>query len=159
MSQRASTKHLEITPTLETSAYAADDQLTDVVNFNIAAGKQACTLLSLVVTDKQGQDIPMDLFFFTGTSAPAMTSDVNDAIDFTDAVLAGNYQGSVSIVADDYVATGSAQSAVTKTNIGLGLNPGDGKVYMVAVVRGAVTYAASDLTFKAYFANDVDEAP
>lgn len=153
MSETAKVHVVEVTPTLDTSAYADSDRLGSIEE--IACGNDIghpVTLMNLVVLDKDDQGVAFDILFFN--ESPTVASADNANISITDAELE-KCVGIVSVTADDYADLLSAQVA-TKNNIGLGMKPvsGSGSLYALLVSRGAPTYTASGLVFKYYFAMD-----
>lgn len=142
---------LELTLTLDTSAYADGDVLADtqaLVNAVREGGGRA-ELKSVVVLDEDDQGIALDLVFLaankslgTENSAPSI-SDAN----------ARDIQGKVSIATGDYVDLGGARVA-TKTGIGLMLKSAEGSttLYVAAITRGGTpTYTAAGLKLKLGF--------
>lgn len=141
------------TPTITAGAYSADDALGDEMVLNVgirdSGSADAFVIQSISILDKAKQSIALDLLFFDDTVTPAAD---NAAADFTDAQLASNFLGHVSIVAADYAALND-NSVATKRNVGLQLKQEtggtDAKIYCYAVTRGAPTYAStSDLVIK-----------
>lgn len=150
---RPSSAYVEVTPTLDTLAYADGDRLGSIEEVDVDAenGYHGVKLDSISVTDLSGNGIALDLLFFH--ASPTVASADNAAIDIADAEIV-KFQGHVSLAATDYIATASNKIG-TKSNIGLGLktqqSDSSGKLYVLAVARGAATFAASDLTFKLHF--------
>ena len=164
---------INVTPTLDTSAYASGDRLgsihtisgafrnidrsfdpvtsTDSVNKK----KQGHVILqSITVIDQAKQSQPMTIMFFN--SSPTVASADNAAIDISDAEMIAKCIGVVSFDAT-YLAL-AANSVATKTNIGLLLEQSasatDQNIYAVVVIGGAATYTASSLLFQYGFLQD-----
>lgn len=145
-----------VTPTLDTNAYVTGDRLgaihtlMGVVRSAEANGALGATLQSLTLIDDADQKAAIDLLFFN--SSPTVASADNAAISITDAEME-KCIGRLNIAAADYAtitAGGSGNAVATLRNLGMVLNPGPTStaVYVVAVIRGSATYAASSLTFK-----------
>jgi hypothetical protein len=162
MSSRAATKWFQVDPTLDTNAYAADDRLGAIHELDFGRGKQSATLLGISVIDQAGNNAEIDLFFFDGSAAPTngeVGAD-NAAFSPTDAKIV-DCQGVFKIESTKYADTPNNSIATLKTTDvgGIAVNPQAGKIWVVAVIRGAAaTYAADDLRFNYYFAQDSDEA-
>lgn len=152
---------VEVTPTIDTNAYAAADHLGDLMtidpSFSGIKNGDAYVLQSITIIDQAKQDAAINIFFFD--ASPTITSSDNAALDIGDDEMVDKCLGVVSIVAGDY-ADLSANSVATKTNIGLNLRPldndTDGIVYALLQSQGTPTYAATDdLTIKFHFAADI----
>lgn len=150
----ASTKIVTVTPTLDTNAYASGDRLgtlqtlTGALRQVKAANTNNTALLqSITIIDKAVQSIEMDILFFN--ASPTIASADNAAFDITDAEL-GKCIGWVNVAATDYktVKSGGNSVACVK-NVGLVLTATSGTdIYAIPIIRGAPTYAASDLVFQ-----------
>lgn len=153
MSVSAQVHTVTVTPTLDTSAYAAGDRLGSIMTITAGNnGSHPVTLMDLKVLDKADQGAAFDIMFFN--ALPTVASADNAAISIT-ATEMEKYLGHVSITADLYADFGPTKGAV-KSLIGLGLKPAnqDGIVYALCVSRGTPTYAASSLVLQFYFAMD-----
>ena len=143
---------IEVTPTISTSAYTANDQLGGIMTLAgvSKSGGQVGVLQNVVIVDKAKQSLALDILFFD--ELPTVASSDNAALDITDAEVADKCLGSISIVAGDYVAL-NASSVATKVTGILALRPKkDATIYAVAVTRGTPTYGStSDLVFKFTF--------
>lgn len=149
---------VSVTPTVDTSAYGAGDQLGSemIIDPGITddGAADAYVIQSIVVTDKAKQSASIDLVFFD--DSVTIASD-NAAADFTDAQLVANCLGYVNVgTYSDF----NDNSVGTARNVGLQLKQatagGDGKIYCYAVSRGTPTYVSTtDLTFKFDLAADV----
>jgi hypothetical protein len=138
---------IQVTPTLDTNAYAANDRVGSIMTFTpfIGVERPQFTIQSIVVIDEAKQSIEADLLLFA--ASPTVASADNAAIDITDAQMKANFVGSVTIYAADYKALANS-SCATVRNIGLTLQPdASNSFYGVLVTRGAPTYAAASLTF------------
>lgn len=144
-----------ITPTLETSAYAANDVLFNPTEIDIAQAPTAfgnvptsAVLRSVVMVNYDDTAIDVDLYFFKKNTNDLGT--VNDVIDITEAELKEN--GFLGVVSMDN-AMGTANdffdllSARTQTELGINLpiQSDSGKIYVAGVIRGAQTFAADDI--------------
>jgi hypothetical protein len=146
-------KHVvEVTPTVSTSAYTANDQVGGLMTLDGAApGKGAGTVLnSIVIVDKASQAAEIDLYFFD--ESPTVASSDNAAADVTDAEMVDKCIGHVTVVAGDYAAL-AANSTACVRDIALSLKPrASTTLYCLAVTRGTPTYGStSDLTLKFVF--------
>jgi len=142
---------IRITPTITAGAYSADDALGNEMELDFGVKTigtwDAYTLQSVSLVDKGKQDAEIDVLFFDASVTPA--SD-NAAADFTDAQLAANFLGIVTISGSDYGDLND-NSVATVKNVGLQLRPvdGTGSIYAYAVTRGTPTYTSTtDLVFK-----------
>ena len=144
-------KTVEVTPTLDTSAYATGDHMGTVhtltgVNND---GGQMTYLQGLVIVDRAKQKSALDVFFFD--ASPTVASSDNAAADVSDAEMVDKCIGWVTVAAADYKDL-NANSTATVKDINLPLKPAaSGTVYVLVVSRGSPTYGASDLTFKYTF--------
>jgi hypothetical protein len=149
-------KVVRFTPTLDTSAFTANDLMsTSYTIIDCLPEKGSATMLmSLVVIDADAQGQAIDFLFFN--QLPTVASAVNAAIDISDAEMQAKYLGKVSILAADYSSLAASKEATAK-NIwlllnGRGASAGKGLVattslYMVMVTRsGTPTYTASGIT-------------
>lgn len=142
-------KCVTITPTLETSAYAANDVLFNPQEIDLGGSG---VLRSVVMVNYDDTAIDVDLYFFKKNTNDL--GSVNDAIDISEAELKENgFLGVVQM--DNAMGVDNAfydlLSARTQTELGINLPvQGDsGKIYVAGVIRGAQTFAADDveLTF------------
>jgi hypothetical protein len=138
---------IDFTLTLDTSAYASGDVLSDVAAIANAVrlnGGRAI-LQSVVVIDEDDQGQALDLMFF-GASQSLGT--VNATPSITDAA-ARDFQGIVSIAATDFVDLGGVRVANIK-NIGLFLEAASASrsLYVGSISRGTGTYTASGLKLR-----------
>ena len=149
---------VEVTPTLDTNAHAADDQLTGVMTIatglNESQGSDAYVIQSITITDAAKQSAEIVIFFFD--ESPTVASSKNAALDITDAEMADKCLGYVTVSSYEDL---SASSVGCKLNVGLQLKiktgAANGDVYAVAKINGAATYAASSLVFKFHLAADI----
>lgn len=135
------------TPTIDTNAYSANDQVGGLQTLASAVrtGIGTCILESITILDKAAQSAAIQVLFFN--ASPTIASSNNAAIDITDAEMV-KFIGSVTIAATDYVTTASNSASTTK-NIQLPLAPASGtSLFAVAKTTGTPTYgSASDLIF------------
>lgn len=137
------------TPTLDTSAYAANDRLGSIMTLadNCLMPGKIYVLDDLLIVDAALQSQAIDVLLFD--SLPTIASADNAAINFTDAEALKLF-GSISVLAANYKATVS-NSYVLAANQGLFVSPqsSTGALYALAVCRsGTPTYAASSLQFR-----------
>lgn len=138
---------IDLTASLDTSAYTAADVLFDTQSIASVGRVNAgiVVLQSLFVLDEDDQGAAMDIYFLdantslgTENSAPSI-SDAN----------ARNILGHVSIASADYKDLGGVK-VLTKTGIGLVMKLGAGvtTLYVAGVTGGTPTHTASGLRFK-----------
>ena len=138
---------IDVTPTLDTSAYGAGDVLFDtttIANAVRVAGGRA-ELVSVTVLDEDDQTAAaLDLYFLrsnvslgTFNAAPAIT-DAN----------AREIQGYVSIAITDWKDLGGCKVATVR-NIGLMLEPTSGRdLFVAGITAGTPTQTASGIKIK-----------
>lgn len=134
-----------VTPTLDTNAYADGDLLFNATELAdlFAEDGGAGLIVSVGVQDKADNTaVPMDLVFFD--TAPAAGTK-NNAVAFTDAELAKRV-ATVPVLAADFKDFGGSKCADADIAPKQVRARSDSKSLWVAgVIRGAATYAASDL--------------
>jgi len=139
---------IDITPTMDTSAYASGDVLFDataVPNISTVGGKEAW-LNSVVLIDADDQKAALDLIFL---SANVSVGTANAAPSISDA-NAANFLGRVSIATADYYDLGGVSVAEIK-GIQTMLKAADEATscYVAAVNgTGTPTYTASGLKLR-----------
>lgn len=149
---------IDVTPTLDTSAYGSGDRVGTIHTITGAgpAGFSAAVLESVTVIDKDGQGVALTILFFE--SLPTVASADNAAIDLADA-QAAKCIGHVTIATTDYVATASNTIASKVIASGLPLTPArtgvQETIYAVVKSGGTPTYTASGLTFRYCFRWDI----
>ncbi len=145
---------IDVTPTLDTSAYASGDRLDTAVATIPGVVRRSndfegCVLQSLTVIDSAIQSQAIDILFFD--SLPTVASAANAAIDISDANML-KCIGKFSIAAADFSTVLIAGNSIAcLRNIGLIMKPVAEAVnlYMVLVCRSATpTYAATSLKFR-----------
>lgn len=133
----------------DTTAYTAGDFVgTGILTLANILGADGSMLEAILLTDKSKQSLAIDFLFFA-TACPNSTFVNNGALTIH-AIDILQYLGHVSIVAGDYTALAD-NSAATKRDIRLPLNPTIASIYCVPVARGTPTYAASALQAKFVF--------
>jgi hypothetical protein len=146
---------VEVTPTLDTNAYASGDRLGTLMTLTGVVRHQGfeAVLLDVVVLDKAKQSQALDIYFFR--EAPTIASADNAAIDISDTEME-KCIGRVSIATTDYSAlAGNSEASPAPYNRLLGAVEGKTDIYALAVCRsGTPTYAASSLVFKFKFLQD-----
>jgi hypothetical protein len=153
MGFKVSRTHIaEVTPTLDTSAYATGDHMGTIHTLNSALSNVGTTsiLVNLTITDTANQKAALEVHLFS--ASPTLTSSDNAAIRIADSEVAAYHLGYVSVAATDYVTldatAGNAIAIKTGLNILLKNSAAGTSIYAVVVSRGSPTYAASSLTFK-----------
>lgn len=147
---------LELTPTLDTSAYASGDRLGSIMTLTGAsrATGECTTLIDVAVIDQAKQSQAFDIEFFD--ESPTVASADNAAIDISDSEMADKWQGRVSVATTDYAAFAGNSSASPAASV-KGLKPiaGSKNLFALLVCRsGTPTYAAGSLVIKFKFAQD-----
>lgn len=151
------TKTIAVVPTISTTpAYTSGDQiggimtLTDCVRIDTNTGYGNCELRSIVILDGGLQSAAIDVFFFN--QSPTVTSSDNTAFSLSDANLAAQCIGVVS-VGTTYSASALNSVSSDGRNLGLQLQvPSTATtpttLYAIGVVRGTPTYTTTtDLKF------------
>lgn len=136
---------IEVTPTMDTSAYAAGDVLfneTDVANVARSSGKTV-TLISLCVVDKDDQKQPFDLHFFDRT----VTFGTKNGVPSISDADAAFYMGHVSVAAADYKDLGGVSVASPRIDPKV-IKPNATSLFIAAVTSGTPTHTASGLVLK-----------
>jgi hypothetical protein len=151
----SNTKFIRVTPTIDTAAYTAGDQVGGLQTLTGAvsdAADRSVTLTGLTVIDRDAEGAALRVYFFR--AAPTNSSANNAAYNLSDAEAASLLIGFVDIATGDYVADSGFKMACKSVNIPLISTDQDtelkytGKIYAVATTSGTPTYtAATDLTF------------
>jgi hypothetical protein len=149
---------VEVTPTLDTNAHAADDQLTTVMTIDPgikdSEGSDAYIIQSITIVDAAKQSVETVIFFFD--ESPTIASSQNAALNISDAEMADKCLGYATVSSYEDL---SANSVGCARNVGLQLKmktgATNGAVYAVAKTNGTPTYAANSLTFKFHLAADL----
>ena len=139
---------VEVTPVLDTSAYAADDNLCAVqtIPTSTANGNDTTELSSLTITSGISTAVALVVYVFDRTVTLAAA---NAAFTLTDADMKF-CQAVISIATGDWVVgqTGG-NTVVMKNNLDIHLKPNAGQNLFFAVkINTIATYAVSDLVFK-----------
>lgn len=145
-------KYYTVTPALDTSAYAAADQMGAVNTItDCGAYTKNLELVGLTVIDKDKEKGAFDILFFR--ASPTVASSDNAALNITDAQMATNFIGHVSILATDYVdISASSIATLPASRLGLRLEMDSDDLYCLLRAASAPTYtAASDLVIKLAF--------
>lgn len=133
---------IRVTPTLDTSAYAAGDCLhVTPITISTDLSTESGVVEAVVVEDKSGQGKNMDVVFFSKLPSTICAA-VNGAYDPADADLVWTIGTSKITQHAVYNDNGVSENTVTK--IPFNTNT----LYAAMVAREAVTYAAADLTLK-----------
>lgn len=135
---------VDVTLSLDTSAYADGDLLADVQKIdNILGQKGSGTIVSVTVIDEDDQGQGFDLFF-TGDDTSWGTE--NSALAVADAQIR-EVQAVVNVASGDYTDLVNGQVAF-KNNINALVKASSDGLYVAAVSRGTGTYTASGLKLK-----------
>lgn len=152
-------KVISITPTLDTAAYAAGDQLGSLQEVAGALADSSGTgkLVSVVVLDKAKQSLALDVLLFR--EQPTVTSVDNAALDLSDTEME-KCIGTIRVATTDYAAL-NVNSVASVKNINLMLHAVKGSnnttgtsLWMILMAQGAPTYAANSLIVKLGIAQD-----
>ena len=150
---------VEVTPTLDTNAYASGDRVGSIHTITGAgpAGFHGAVLESITVIDKDAQGAALKVHFFD--ALPTVASADNAAIDLTDA-QAAKFIATVSIATGDYLATASNKLAFTQPTRAIPMCPSAANgvketLYAVVTTTGSPTYTASGLVFRYTFRWDI----
>ena len=135
---------LEVTFSLDTSAYADGDVLADMQEVTSAVLLSAgqCRIESVIVLDKDDQGEALDIVFM---NASGSLGTENAAVSISDAD-ADQIVGIVEVAAADYVDLVNSQLATKETNIIA--EAAATSLYVGAISRGTGTYTASGITLK-----------
>lgn len=134
---------VQVTPTLDTSAYASGDQVSTLQSVQLMDALYTGELVMITVLDKDKQNSALDLYFFDRSvtlAADQAASSMSDA----DAIFC---IGVVNVLTTDYDNGALNSIATVALNPFMPLIPNgkDGKIFLGIVARGAPTYAASSL--------------
>lgn len=136
-------RRAQVTPTLDTNAYADGDQVGALLTVPIVHPIYASELLTVTVLDKAAQSAALDLFFFDRSVTVAADQ---AAASFSDADMEFCL-GVINIAAGNYDANAANSIATVNPNPCLPLFSSirGSNVYVAIVSRGTPTYAASSL--------------
>lgn len=146
------TRIVDVTPTLDTSAYTAGDVLFATTEIpNVERGEstpQGQTLVAVTLVDKDDEGAAITLYFF-GSNVALGT--INNAPNIADADAAACL-GVVDIATGDYDDLGGVKVAHVR-GINLPMCPASGtSLYVAATCVATPTYtAASDLVLRLHF--------
>ena len=138
---------IQVTPTLDTSAYASGDLLFDatVVTSAVLASGGACELVSVLVLDEDDQGTAIDLYV---TNLSTTWGSLNAAVNISDAVGRG-IQAYVPIAAADFKDLGGCRIAQPRLAQSVGViceASGSANLYVAGVCNsGTPTYTASGI--------------
>ena len=142
-----------VTLTNTLPAYSSGDQIGSLQEIEFFPRElDLAELCSVTVVDKAKQKAAIDLLFFNENITVASTD--NAAADVTDAQMAANCLGKISVAGADYVDLANS-SVATVGNLKTILKNSSAykakqkKLYMLVVSRGTPTYTStSDLTIR-----------
>lgn len=145
-----------VTLTVDTSAYAAGDQVgpasTKLLDLTIPI-QGVTRLVSVKVIDKSKQKAALDIMFFN--SLPTNTTVDNAALDISDTEMVNKFVGLISVATADYkdLANNSVAAVVLPNGMPMRAttntaSPAGKSLWFTVCSRGTPTYtSASDLTF------------
>lgn len=145
----AVSKVVDVTLTVNTSAYASGDLLADAQEIANVFREDGATgvLHSVCLLDKADQGTAIDLYF---TDDSTSWGTENAALGPADGVADGVF-GVVQVVAADYVDLANSQ-IVYKNNLGMIVKGSGTSLYVAAACRsGTPTYAADSITLRLGF--------
>ena len=135
-------RRVQITPTLDTNAYASGDQASTLQTVKILSPTTTGGEIKLItVMDGAKQKSALDLFFFDRSVTVA--SD-NAAASFSDADMVFCL-GVVNVLATDYDDNAANSIATVAVDFPCVSSIASQPIYMAIVSRGAPTYAADSL--------------
>lgn len=140
------TNVIDVTMTLDTSAYASGDVLTDTVELATMFRRHGLTgiIQSVQILDEDNQGQPLDIVFLNSNQSLGTK---NNPINLSDAI-ARTIVGMVKVESTDYFSLGNSQFA-SKNGLGIAVK-GDAitSLYMAMISRGTGTYSASGIRCK-----------
>ena len=144
---------IDVTPTLDTSEFASGDALFNYTEIPLAVrGKSGCSeLINVTVNSKQASATAMEIMFQSNAqSLEAANAEMN--ITAAEGAAAG-FLGWVDLPTSGCLDMGSfiiGMPYLSKPQLPFLLQAAAGStsVYFSAIIKGTVTYAASDLTFR-----------
>jgi len=146
-------KGFEMTPTLDTGAYAVGDVLFATVTLTdaVRANGGTAALHSISVLDKGKVSGDFDLILLASN---VNVGAANAALSMSDAE-AVDVLHYIQIVGDDYIDIGD-QTYVPLPNVGMGMMADSAvdNLYLAGVSQGTETYAADGLVIRLYFMQD-----
>jgi hypothetical protein len=136
-------KRWQVTPALDTNAYAAGDQVSAIQQAQVCDPIFGGELMTVTVLDKAAQKSALDIFFFDRSVTVAAD---NAAASFSDADMEFCL-GVINVLAADYDDSAANSIATVNPNPILPLVPKNHgrNVYFAIVSRGTPTYAAGSL--------------
>jgi hypothetical protein len=144
---------VEVTPVLDTSAYASGDQQGSLMTLTgaVPAQGEGAVLRAVSVVDKAKQSAAFKIVLFD--ASPTVASADNAAADVSDAEMADKCIGAVSVAAADYVALNANSVATVTTTLPVKA-VGGSSLYALMVAAGSPTYAANSLVLRFHFTWD-----
>ncbi len=142
-------KTVEVSPTLDTNAYASGDRLGSVMTLTDFAREigEHSTACFISIVDKAKQSQSIDIMFFD--ESPTIASADNAPIDITDAEMADKWLCTVSVLDTQYKALAGNSTVQAEVSIPMKAIAASKNLYALCVCRsGTPTYAASSLAFR-----------
>jgi hypothetical protein len=147
------TKTVDVTFSLDTSAYASGDVLADsqIIAACMRANNSTGVLSGFTLHDEDDQGIELDVVFL---SANASIGTENAAVSISDA-NARNILGIVNVASSDWKDLGGVRVA-TKLNVNVPIVPGTDSddVYVALITRGTPTHTANGIRGRFHFFQD-----
>lgn len=152
-------KNISATPTITaSSAYVSGNQLggimtlVDVVRTDNNIKQGTALLTEVTILDADSQNAAIDIWFFS--VSPTLVSSDHAAFNITDANLAAQCIGVVSVGSAYSASSSNSISSTTNLNKSVSV-PSGTTIYAVAIVRGTPTYTTTtSLQFKFNFLVD-----
>ena len=148
-----STKTVDVTFSLDTSAYASGDVLADsqIIEGCMRGNNATGVLSAFTLHDEDDQGIELDVVFL---SAASSIGTENAAVSVTDA-NARNILGIVNVASTDWKDLGGVRVA-TKLNVNVPMLPvaDSNDVYVALITRGAPTHTANGIRGRFHFFQD-----
>lgn len=143
-------KVLSVAPTVDTAAYADDDQMGTLKEVPLLCGNDGCAveLQSVLVVDKGSIKADFDIIFFDQDVTEAAD---NAALSVSDAEMLAAYLGRVSVLEADFVTYAANSVGQKLVSIPLKATAGKRSVWMLlhcTDTAGCDYVAAGDLAFR-----------
>jgi len=143
---------IEVTPTIQAAAYAANDQLGELMTLSggvrFSEASSGSLLKNLTILDKASQSSTLDVYLFD--ASPTVASADNAALDISDAEMADKCIGVIKVASGDYtVLANSTLATVSVSDTLLKAIDGATAIFAIMASRGTPTYGStSDLVLR-----------
>jgi hypothetical protein len=135
-------RRYQVTPALDTNAYASGDQVSAIQAVRVLSASRVGGVIKLItVKDNVLQKSGLDLFFFDRSVTVAND---NAAASFSDADMVFCL-GVVNVTSADYDDNAANSFATVAVDFPAIASDAGATIYMAIVARGAPTYAATSL--------------